>query len=237
MSKTYAIGDLHGRLDILEEVLRIIEEDAGSEPATFVCCGDFIDRGPDGAGIIARFRAGPTLPNWSWVILKGNHEDIMYQVLTRGNLAWWIGNGGHSTLMSYGYKSGDELFPLKGTLEEDLKWANSLPIYDLNTHRAFVHAGFNPQASLEDQNPQEMMWQRGPREENYQFLGRHIVHGHEQYEDGPILNSDVTNVDTFAWLYGRQAIAIFDDEVAGGPVQVLWAECEPDPVLAQICPD
>lgn len=232
MSKTYAIGDLHGRLDILEEVLRIIEEDAGSEPATFVCCGDFIDRGPDGAGIIARFRAGPTLPNWKWIILKGNHEDIMWQICSRNaGLRWWIGNGGGPTLMSYGYADGDNLFPLKDQLASDVEWTNSLPIYYMDEHRAFVHAGFNYNQPLEYQSPQEMMWQYDPDETDYSFDGRHVVCGHVQHEDGPIMTTNRTNVDTFAWLYGRQAIAVFDDVAPGGPTRLLWAECAPHPSL------
>jgi serine/threonine protein phosphatase 1 len=230
MAKTYAIGDIHGRRDILDEVIRVIEFDAGDKPATFVCCGDFIDRGEAGAQVIERLRRGPDGDNWKWVILKGNHEDMAVQVLNRNAMiSWWVGNGGGHTLMSYGYVSGDQLYPLKPTLAADVAWMEQLPHWYLDEHRAFVHAGFNTTLPLAEQDPQQCMWMRDNRDYNYSFEGRHVVHGHEQYEDGPILNPDKTNVDTFAWLYGQQAIAVFDDEVAGGPIDVLWARCAPHP--------
>lgn len=220
MTNIYAIGDLHGRYDILLAVIEKIEEHAGDAGGKLIVTGDFIDRGPDSAKIVEHLRIGPNPEsNWEWVVLKGNHEDMMLQCLARMQLDWWIGNGGGATMKSYGYKQGDLLMPLK-IPDEDLEWLNGLPICHLEEKQAFVHAGFNPNVSLEEQNQQEMMWMRAPREDNYSFMGRHVVHGHEQYADGPILNPDKSNFDTFAWATGRQAIGVFTD-AAGPPVEIL----------------
>ena len=223
--KTYAIGDLHGRFDLLCEAISLAENHAGVEGGVFVVCGDFIDRGPQSRAIIDLLLQGPTSSNWEWVVLKGNHEDMMLQCLELSSIQWWVGNGGGQTLQSYGYSHGDQLHPLK-IPQEHLDWLRDLPIYHIDQHRAFVHAGFNPALPLEEQNEQEMMWQRDPRNNDYSFMGKHVVHGHEQYADGPILTKNKSNIDTFAWLHGRLAVAVFDEK-AGGPTEVLWAVKEP----------
>ena len=76
MSKTYAIADLHGRLDLLEMALARITERA-KLPATLVTLGDYIDRGPDSRQIIERLMGGLGRNGWRLICLKGNHEDIM----------------------------------------------------------------------------------------------------------------------------------------------------------------
>jgi len=222
----YAIGDLHGRFDILKAVIAKVEEHAGDVGGKLVITGDFIDRGPQSAQIIEHLINGPEKDNWEWVILKGNHEDMMVQCLARGRLEWWTGNGGDMTLQSYGYKHGDLMLPLK-IPKEHIFWLNALPVYHMTDHQAFVHAGFNPKLDLEHQNTEQMMWVRAPREDNYSFMGKHVVHGHEQYEDGPILNPDKSNFDTFAWLTGRQAIGVFNDQ-QGAPVEILEVQLERD---------
>lgn len=229
--KTYAIGDLHGRLDLLEQALMTAAKHCGDEGFTFVVCGDFIDRGPDSAGIIRTLRHLQETMNI--IVLMGNHENMMLSCLSGENrLGWWVGNGGGTTLQSYGYAEGDTLIPLK-IPEGDLRWLAELPIYHLDEHRAFVHAGFDSSQPIELQNPQHMMWMRAPREQDYSFEGRHVVHGHEQYADGPVLNPNKSNLDTFAWASGRLAIAVFDDAIPGGPTEVLWAEGEPSPQWAE----
>lgn len=223
---TFAIGDLHGRFDLLEMAIRKAEEICGDKQGTFVVCGDFIDRGPDSRKIIERLMKGPDKPNWSFITLMGNHEDMMLQCIQRMQFNWWIGNGGGATLMSYGYKNGDDWEENK-IPEDHIRWLSKLPVYYIDEHRAFVHAGFNPDASLEDQNIQEMMWVRDSKDTDYSFLGRHVVHGHEQYEDGPILNPNKTNIDTFAWLHGNLALAVFDNMKAGGP-EIVMIKGKPD---------
>ena len=226
---TYAIGDAHGRFDLVKKAVKLAEQHCGDESGRFVCCGDFVDRGPQSRQIIEMFMDGPTLPNWEWVVLAGNHEDMMsIGCRSFAHMNHWIGNGGGQTLLSYGldverhtYDDVPGLIP-----QEHVDWLSNLPIYFFDDHRAFVHAGFDPAKTIEEQSRQHMTWTRDSKMANYSYAGRHVVHGHEQYEDGPILNKDKTNIDTFAWLYGRLAVAVFDNEKAGGPIEILWAEGE-----------
>lgn len=227
---TFAIGDLHGRYDLLEKAIIKAEATAGSRKGTFVVCGDFIDRGPDSKKIIERLMKGPDYANWEWVILQGNHESMMLECIKRLNFPWWLGNGGGATLVSYGFKNGDGWDENK-IPQEHLDWLDNLPTYYIDQYRAFVHAGFNPSIGLEEQKKDMMQWQRAYKGDDYSFLGRHVVHGHEQYEDGPILTTNKTNVDTFAWLYGKLGMAVFDNEVEGGPTEIVMIEGDPSPDL------
>ena len=225
-SYTYAIGDAHGRFDLVREAVALSEQHCGASQGCFVSCGDFIDRGPASKEIIEFFMEGPRLPNWQWQILAGNHEDMMgLACRSLGHMKWWLGNGGNQTLRSYGAQEGmtydraQKLVP-----KEHLCWLDSLPIYHLDTHRAFVHAGFDPSRSLKDQSRHEMTWMRDGKDTNYSFLGKHVVHGHEQFQEGPILNSHKTNLDVYAWRFGRLAVAVFDNSKPGGPIDILWVK-------------
>src|SRR5205823_15021870 len=110
MSKTYAIADLHGRLDLLEMALAKIADDA-EPPTTLVTLGDYVDRGPDSRQVIERLMAGLGPKGWRLISLKGNHEDIMWQTCRRKvpDCGWWLTNGGGATLISYGQNKGDEV--------------------------------------------------------------------------------------------------------------------------------
>ena len=234
--KTYAIADLHGRFDLLNEAVNQVEKHRQGEEANLIVMGDFVDRGPFSNLIIAWFR------NWSvrglnLIALKGNHEDMMVQCLRReAQLRWWLGNGGGQTLISYGYKDGDQVYPLKGSLRDDLIWLASLPIMHIAEKQVFVHAHVDPGKPLDQQKAELCMWQcydhgQPHFEDNGDHIdagypGKHVVHGHEQWAHGPILKEGRTDLDTFAWYTGRLAIGVFDD-TQGKPIEILWAEGEP----------
>jgi serine/threonine protein phosphatase 1 len=99
MSKTYAIADLHGRLDLLEMALAKITNHA-ELPATLVTLGNYVDRGPDSRKIMERLMGGLSQEGWRLICLKGNHEDIMWQTCRRKvpDCEWWLSNGGGATL-------------------------------------------------------------------------------------------------------------------------------------------
>lgn len=218
MSKTYVVGDIHGRYDLLLETMRIIEEDAGDEPATFISLGDFVNRGPQTKQIIIFFMEGPSKINWRWVILKGNHED-MFVVSQYSSHVYrdWYNFGGKETLISY-----IEEDPNRVVIPGDhIKWLDSLPSSYLDDHRAYVHAGFV--GNDLEQSESNLLWIRKDKYASYTYRGRHVVHGHSPYKDGPILNEHTTNLDTRAYRYGRLPIAIFDDDIPGGPLEIKWA--------------
>jgi serine/threonine protein phosphatase 1 len=221
MPFTYAIADLHGRYDLLSEaVAKIIEHSKVSRPATIITLGDYIDRGPRSRQIIER------LMHWEsddlkLICLKGNHEDIMWQCCRQPVRAgWWMDNGGGATLISYGQKEG-EVVDVKVVPEQHLRWLEELSLMHVDKHRVYVHAGVDPDQSLDAQDAQTLLWKiyKGPDQRGHG--GRHVVHGHHQFTDGPITVEGRTNLDTLAWYTGRLVVGVFNDDVAGGPVSLL----------------
>src|SRR5215469_1036370 len=107
--RIYAVGDIHGRLDLLDKMLGIIEQDgAGREPAqtVLVFLGDYVDRGSNSKGVLDRLTGG--LPqDTAAVFLKGNHEDLLLSFLDEPDSGLnWLHNGGGASLMSYGINAG-----------------------------------------------------------------------------------------------------------------------------------
>jgi serine/threonine protein phosphatase 1 len=157
MSKTYAIADLHGRFDLLEMALACIAERA-EPPATLVTLGDYVDRGPDSRKIIERLMAGPGRDGWRLICLKGNHEDIMWQTCRRlPDVDWWLTNGGGATLISYAQHKGDQA-DVAVVPAAHLDWIEQLPLMHVDAHRVFVHAGIDPNCSLDEQDAEDVIW-------------------------------------------------------------------------------
>lgn len=239
MSKTYVIADIHGRDDLLVPALYMIGADS-PKGATCICLGDFIDRGPDSRRVIELLRQGQEDEQWKWIVLQGNHEDIMLQALDDPRkLNWWIGNGGGATLKSYGYENGDELTPLK-VPQTDLDWLKNLPLTYEDEHRIYVHAGLPLDTSIAETNKEIKQWMLYREDQEYEYSdatyhngdawhisGKHIVHGHHQSDKHPLLKPHRTNLDGWAWYTGRLHIGVFDDKIPGGPTHVLTVIGEP----------
>jgi serine/threonine protein phosphatase 1 len=233
--KTYAIGDLHGRYDLLELAIDTIEKDS-PEGGRFIILGDFVDRGLQSKDIINRLMAGPSSEKWQWIVLQGNHEDIMLQAYRNPNcLNWWLGNGGGQTLLSYNYKDGDKLtYPLDICVNH-IAWLAHLPIWFEDEHRIFVHAGVPHDKLVEETDRKTLQWllhkgdipTTGAFDTLYDDLpnisGKHVVHGHHQSEDHPLLLKHRTNLDSFAWYSGKLAIGVFDNTQAG-PIEILTVQ-------------
>ncbi|AKR54672.1 serine/threonine protein phosphatase [Youhaiella tibetensis] len=217
MKQTFVVADLHGRLDVLEAALARIEE-RSPEGGKVVFTGDYIDRGPQSREVIERLRAGPK-PGWRWVILKGNHEDMMVRSRLRpaGDRSVrdderWLANGGTETLDSY---NGD--IP-----HSHLTWARDLPSIHRDKHRIYVHAGVDPQVPLSGHDDSILLWLRYPAGKDVQYPGGlHTVHGHTPNPEGPELYKGRTNLDTLAVRTGRLVVGVFDDDRPGGPVDLL----------------
>jgi serine/threonine protein phosphatase 1 len=216
MSKTYAIADLHGRFDLLSAAydrLRDIQT-----PGTIVHLGDYVDRGPQSREIIGFLMDDATVPpGWRRVCLKGNHEAMMAQVCaTPGLIKWWLQNGGGSTLISYGAAIGQKadvgIVPV-----EHVQWLHQLPLYHEDANRVFVHAGVKDGIPLPEQDDETLLWMLYPDGAEDGYGDKHVVHGHHQFESGPLLFQGRTDLDTFAWYTGRLVVGVFDDDKPGGP--------------------
>jgi serine/threonine protein phosphatase 1 len=211
---TFAVADLHGRFDLLAKALEAIGAYAGADDKTrVVFLGDYIDRGPESLQILQRLRAGPPA-GVIWTCLKGNHEDMMAQAARDPSLMpWWIRNGGDATLASY---QGTGISP-----GGDLAWIENLPFLYVDQHRVFVHAGVDPALPLAAQNEKVLMTKRYASGFPDGHGHRHVVHGHSPHEEGPLLYPGRTALDTLAWRTGRLVVAVFDNEVQGGPVDLI----------------
>lgn len=218
MPLTYVIPDLHGRRDLLDAALRRIEPHAAGQVATLVVLGDYVDKGPDSRGVIARLRAG-VAPGLRLAMLKGNHDALMVAVL-RGDVAIanWMTKGGDTALASYGGDIAD--VPV-----HDIDWLDARPLWHMDAHRIYVHAGVDPALPMAQQDPVLLMTKRYADDDasghDAGEGARHVVHGHDRHPGGPLLKQGRSNFDTYAWKTGRLVIGVFDDALPGGPVELI----------------
>ena len=212
--RVYAIGDVHGRADLLQSLLTVIDADlARSAPrrAIHVFLGDYVDRGPDSRGVldllIARSRSHET------VCLKGNHEVFLLEVLqdpTR--LQEWRHYGGLLTLVSYGITptmspTAEEQVELIDGLKraippEHLAFVQQLPSSFTCGDFFFVHAGVKPGIPLERQRDEDMLWIREEFLACEEHFGKYVVHGHTPVS-APDIRSNRINIDTGAYATGN----------------------------------
>jgi len=235
MALTYAIADLHGRHDLLMEALYAVRDydfDLGKPGGKVVFTGDYVDRGPDSRQVIETLIAGPEAffgeySGFDFICLQGNHEDIMLQTLCLPLPPnWWIGNGGGATLVSYGHARGGVYNP-DVVPAAHIDWLKSLPMMHVDEHRVFVHAGLDPTIPLAEQTAQKMQWMLYPDGFEDGHGKCHVVHGHHQFENGPLLLSGRTNLDTFAWATGRLVVGVFHEDTPGGPVDLIEVNLTP----------
>ncbi|MEJ0067086.1 MAG: metallophosphoesterase family protein [Caulobacteraceae bacterium] len=234
---TYAVGDIHGRLDLLQAAIETIARHAGAGRGRLVFLGDYIDRGPDSRRVIEVLMY--LQRQWSVVCLKGNHEALMIQAVhqpERAILKRWLDNGGGATLQSYGVDPDGDL--AAGVPSDHIRWMTRLPLTTADPHRIFVHAGLLPRTTMHRQKEQTLLWIRerflSARPADFEA---HVVHGHTPLWDGkpdpsePELLAHRTNLDTGAFATGVLSIGVFDAEIPGGPVEVLKVVGEPMPHL------
>jgi serine/threonine protein phosphatase 1 len=210
MGITYAIPDLHGRLDLLEAAIDRIVSHSGRAPATVVTLGDYVDRGPNSREVIERLM-GWRSDKLKLVPLKGNHEAMMWQVCNNlAELDWWIENGGDATLASYGGKNP------RTPPSAHLQWIAGLALMHVDPYRVFVHAGVDPKVPLDQQSEQTLLWKRYPENFGLGHGHRHVVHGHHANPKAPIVTDGKTNLDGLAWKTGRLVVGVFEDDRPGG---------------------
>jgi calcineurin-like phosphoesterase family protein len=212
MSLTYAIPDLHGRFDLLRDALAKIVDHAAGNTGTIVVLGDYVNKGPDSRRVVERMRAGVG-DGWGFFPLKGNHDAMMVEALRDpSKMDGWIEKGGDTTIKSYG---GDAI------PEADVAWLDGLPLMHTDANRIYVHAGVDPELPLDAQPETTLLWKRYPKGYPGGLGDLHVVHGHDNFPEGPRLYEGRTNLDTTAWRTGRLVTGVFDDAKPGGPVDFI----------------
>lgn len=208
--RLYAIGDVHGRLDLLTAMHRRIGDDLASDPPAdwrIIHLGDYVDRGPDSKGVID-FLIGAQLRDGRNLAVRGNHDvgliDFLNDPDPRGLFAMF---GGDATARSYGIEKPDFRDP---AIAEELKRlvpdAHRRFIANLSFSQTFgdfffCHAGVRPGVPLTRQALRDLMWIRGEFHNWPELFEKVIVHGHTPHHEPEVLANRV-NLDTEAWRSG-----------------------------------
>ncbi len=221
----YAVGDIHGRIDLLDKIDRAIAADiARSRPGRPLICylGDYIDRGPHSAQVIDRLCAlqgsGPER-----VFLKGNHEDRMIDFLTDpvANGPAWMKFGGREALQSYGLTvpiimHGSDWAALRDRLDAVLPQSHRRFLSELHLgvvwrEYLLVHAGLNPERPITAQLKRDLMWIREPFLGSECDWGFKVVHGHVIEKD-PVFRPNRIGIDTGAYQSGCLTCLVLDSD-------------------------
>lgn len=183
MPRYIAITDIHGELSKLESVLSKIET---REDDIFVFMGDYIDRGPDSKGVIDRVIAQSE--THKCVYLMGSHEYAYLHARQKDSyydyLFW--NYGGPATVKSYG--SFENIYNIHGEFLDNLKF------YYLTDKYLFVHAGINPNYSLEEQDETDFVYIRGAFYNHPHNLPQKIIFGHTEFDE-PQIQKDKICID------------------------------------------
>lgn len=223
--RVYAIGDVHGRADLLDRMAGLIAQDMAASDrchAYTVCLGDYVDRGLQSSSVLERLSSGqfPT----SLVPLLGNHEATLLSFLEDANvLSSWRAFGGLETLFSYGVRVDNIATQDPGRIRRE--FLGQLPaahrdfLAALETHHRvgdyfFCHAGVRPGIPLDRQQRDDLLWIREPFLESPADHGAVVVHGHTPVEQ-PVLRRNRIGIDTGAYATGRLTCLRLERDMVG----------------------
>jgi serine/threonine protein phosphatase 1 len=210
-TRIYAVGDIHGRADLLSEITARIDDDIRRRPIAHtveVYLGDYVDRGPHSRTVIDLL-AVRLVANHA-VCLRGNHEAVMEGFLQDpAILQYWEPLGGMQTLASYGielHAGADTALDLQRRFLDAFPRAHELFMQCLRNQFScgdflFVHAGIRPDIPIEQQNVNDLIWIRNEFLESTRDHERFIVHGHTPVPHPDIRHNRI-NIDTGAWRTG-----------------------------------
>lgn len=234
--RIYAIGDVHGRYDLLCRIFEKIEAHSATLPpnrnTNIILLGDLIDRGPQSAQVL-EFLFNLQKRNKNFTVLLGNHEELMIRAISGepGMLRAWIKLGGGPTLRSFGIEPPEGEYDLpaftkqvaKAIPPEYVSWLKSLPLSARSGDYFFCHAGVRPRLSLARQSRNDLLWIREEFLESEVDHGAVIVHGHSVATDVQLRNNRIgidtgayrTDVLTALFLEGEQCEILSTGQPAG----------------------
>jgi serine/threonine protein phosphatase 1 len=221
-ARVYAVGDIHGRADLLRQLERRIEDDAAAAPSprkVVVYLGDYVDRGEHSRQVIDWLLDHP-LSGFERIHLLGNHEDSMLRFLTDVQIGpAWLTYGGGATLHSYGIKppgSERDLVRAQAELRDrlpprHLAFLRELSLSHIEGDFYFVHAGVKPGVPLDAQALEDMLWIRDEFLCSRVDFGKIVVHGHTITE-APEVKRNRIGIDTGAFASGKLTCLVLDGE-------------------------
>jgi serine/threonine protein phosphatase 1 len=221
----YAVGDVHGRYDLLLHILRLIRKDMKEAQTSandydkilVVFLGDYIDRGDESKDVIETL-CQTDLIEAETVFLKGNHEEALLDFIGDAEAgATWVRFGGRETLLSYGISLPKDIekdfdwekvrqsFVAK-IPEQHLSFLQSLPSFKIDGEYMFVHAGIDPGKPVEAQTDQDFLWIRDSFLKSMKKLPYIVVHGHTP-EGQPVWDGRRIGIDTGAYISNKLTAA------------------------------
>ena len=221
--RLYIIGDVHGRADLLDQMVGQIRDDMarhGDVVSLTVTLGDYIDRGPDSRGVLERLSGNP-FPT-PYVGIKGNHEALLEAFMQDPNVAnQWRRLGGLETLHSYGVPIKDLMVgkgyekaaeALRAAIPQShLQFLSALEPFVTIGKYYLCHAGVRPGVPLAEQNNEDLMWIRDEFLNSQVAFEKIIVHGHTPNE-WPEVRANRVNLDTGAFATGRLTCLVIDGD-------------------------
>ena len=237
----YAVGDIHGRYDLLRQILAQIVEDYGTaakgRPLNLILCGDYIDRGPESSDVLEALVWLTRRPEFTLRLLKGNHEQGLLDFLDRPEDGGpWLHYGGRQTLASYRIDPPPPDAPpaaltaARDALLDRMPAAHLMLLQQLELSvtigdHLFVHAGVRPGIALADQQEDDLLWIRGEFLDQDVRHERFVVHGHSWIDDQPSIRPHRIGIDTGAYATGVLTAVRLED----GQATILRAIGTPDP--------
>jgi serine/threonine protein phosphatase 1 len=223
----YAVGDIHGRLDLLRTMdARIVSDIASNRQRSPVICylGDYIDRGPHSAQVVD-YLASSHSDGIRRIYLKGNHEQRMLEFFDdpAGKGPGWIGFGGREAFESYGISApknpDDPMFDwgalrdrlMAAVAPEHIEFLKGLRLAFSWNQYLFVHAGLNPERDIDQQEEHDLMWIRAPFLSSSRDWGFTVVHGHVIVPE-PEFRSNRIGIDTGAYQSGCLSCLAVDQD-------------------------
>jgi serine/threonine protein phosphatase 1 len=196
MAKIFAVGDIHGSFDRLQELLQKIPIDFANDTLVFI--GDYIDRGP-GSVEVVEYLLDLKKKEPGVIFLKGNHENMLEKYLDGTDRFTYLLNGGQTTLDSYLSKTDRSgSFPIPN---DHMEFFKSLRLYYETEAYIFVHAGLRPKVPLASQQTEDLLWIRDKFIYSKYNFGKPVVFGHTPLEK-PLVEPNKIGIDTGA-VYGN----------------------------------
>jgi len=206
--RVYAIGDIHGCADRLASLHALVARDLATRPVErplLLHIGDYVDKGPDSAGVLEHLLSGPPVPGLPMVNLMGNHERTMLDALAgeRAAITDWLYTGGREALASWGAPAEDPTAWPSAIPEAHRAFLHGLALHHRLGGYLFVHAGLKPGVPLAAQKEDDLLRIRHVFLSSEADHGAVVVHGHTPVRHGPEVYANRINIDTGA-VFGRE---------------------------------